>query len=246
MSDTRPEGSRELEGYFAEYAPGDDIFREGDTTGEMFVVQEGRVAILKHIDGAERELALLGPGEFFGETSLLAGLPRSATARADTRCRLLRVEDRAFDAILAERPEIAAHMLRIVALRLREYYEAVLASERAGRPVPEASVATGALLHPATGQRFPLSSGPESSVGRGDPATGRTPFVDLTPLDREHTVSRFHAKLIRRSNRFVIRDDAPSTNGTFVDGERVGPDEERVLRPGAEVRFGGVVMRLET
>jgi CRP-like cAMP-binding protein len=246
MTDARPPGeSQELEEYFVEYPPGQDIFREGDPTGEMFIVQEGRVAILKQIDGAERELALLGPGEFFGETSILAGLPRSATARADTRCRLLRVEDRILDAILLERPEIAAHMLRIVALRLREYYEAVLASERAGTPVPEASVATGSLLHLSSGKRFPLSSGPETSVGRADPATGRVPFVDLAPVDSEHTVSRFHAKLLRRSNRFVVRDDTPSTNGTFVDGERVSADEERPLRPGSEIRFGGVVMRLE-
>jgi len=82
-------------------------------------------------------------------------------------------------------------------------------------------------------------------VGRADPATGRAPFVDLSGLDEDHTVSRFHAKLLRRSRRIVVRDDGPSTNGTFLGGARLAAGEERVLKPGTEIRFGGVVMRFE-
>ena len=43
----------QLESYFDEHAPGGTIFREGDTGGDMFIIQEGRVAILKTIDGVE-------------------------------------------------------------------------------------------------------------------------------------------------------------------------------------------------
>lgn len=65
------------------YAPRETVFEEGETGSGMYVIRSGRVQVfLRHADGPEEELAVLGPGDFFGETTLTAPAPRSASARA--------------------------------------------------------------------------------------------------------------------------------------------------------------------
>ena len=62
---------------------GDLLFAEGDDPSEMFVVLEGRIAIANRSpDGRESVLALMEPGDLFGEMAMLDGQPRSAEARA--------------------------------------------------------------------------------------------------------------------------------------------------------------------
>jgi CRP-like cAMP-binding protein len=58
------------------------IFEEGDPGSGMFIIRSGKVLIFERKQGhTEEELALLGPGDFFGETTLTAAIPRIASAR---------------------------------------------------------------------------------------------------------------------------------------------------------------------
>jgi putative ABC transport system ATP-binding protein len=61
-----------------QFLPGEDIIREGEIGEELFLISEGEVAVRRD----EREVARLGPGEFFGELALLSGEPRNATVTA--------------------------------------------------------------------------------------------------------------------------------------------------------------------
>ena len=64
------------------YNDNETIFEEGDPGSGMYMVRSGMVKIyVKRQDGAENELARLGPGDFLGETTLTAPAPRSASAR---------------------------------------------------------------------------------------------------------------------------------------------------------------------
>lgn len=64
------------------YASGETVFEEGDAGSGMYVIRAGRVQIfLRHADGREEELARLGPGDFFGETTLASPATRTASAR---------------------------------------------------------------------------------------------------------------------------------------------------------------------
>jgi len=58
------------------------IFRQGDAADCAYVVLEGRVRITASRNGHDMVLAILGPGDVFGEMALLDGKPRSATAAA--------------------------------------------------------------------------------------------------------------------------------------------------------------------
>ena len=65
---------------------GQFFFREGDRAESMFVLEDGRVAVLKGWRGSELLLHELKAGDCFGEMALLDLFPRSASVRAETRC----------------------------------------------------------------------------------------------------------------------------------------------------------------
>src|SRR5688572_1623970 len=109
-----------LASFTEELAAGDYVFREGELGTEMFILQEGQVEILKTLDGVDEQLAVLEKGDFFGEMSLLEDLPRTATARAVTPCKLIRIDGATFDQMLRNKPEIAVRIMRKLSRRLRQ------------------------------------------------------------------------------------------------------------------------------
>ena len=84
----------------------------------MYVVQTGEVEIRRMVGDIERVLAVLPPGEFFGEMAILNSRPRSATAVVRVESRLLVIEGKTFEAMLRARPEIALRIIKSLALRL--------------------------------------------------------------------------------------------------------------------------------
>ena len=96
------------------------LFREGDRGATMYVIRSGKVKIAKHISGTELTLAVLGPGEFFGEMALLEALPRSAGATVVEDALLIELEQTAFETLVRKNGEIAVRLLRRLSSRLRE------------------------------------------------------------------------------------------------------------------------------
>jgi CRP-like cAMP-binding protein len=82
------------------FSPGDVVFHEGDEAREMFVVLGGEVEVLKRSkSGHEARVALLGPGDWFGEMSIVDIQPRSATVRTVAPAKLLRIAASDLDAL---------------------------------------------------------------------------------------------------------------------------------------------------
>jgi CRP-like cAMP-binding protein len=92
------------------------IARQGEIGTGFFVVVEGMVRVSR--DGAV--LARLGPGEFFGELSVLDGGPRIAQVAAEEPTRCLALASWDFERVLRDQPGVALSVLRVVAGRLRE------------------------------------------------------------------------------------------------------------------------------
>lgn len=61
---------------------GQVIVRQGDLADNFYIVSDGSVEVIHETDGTEDQVAVLGPGQFFGEIGLLSKQPRSATVRA--------------------------------------------------------------------------------------------------------------------------------------------------------------------
>jgi len=107
------------------HATGTRIFQYGDPGDKLFIILEGKVRISREVAGmGEEALAVLGPGEVFGEMALLDESPRSADARAHERCRLLVISKDAFDDLLFMHKDLAFEVLwscvRMLSTRLRE------------------------------------------------------------------------------------------------------------------------------
>lgn len=81
-------------------------------------------------------------------------------------------------------------------------------------------------------------------IGRPDPATGTTPEIDLGPFDVQRTLSRRHAMLLRDGAQYSIREDAATTNGTYLNGERLQTGIARPVKTGDKLRFGSIEVEL--
>src|SRR3954454_3733629 len=97
--------------------PADTVLIEaGVPASGVFVVIDGTVAAETH-DGRHHEL---GPGDSFGELSILAGTPRTGRVRAITPLRALALDRIEFETILNEQPAVAHALLKVMARRLVE------------------------------------------------------------------------------------------------------------------------------
>ncbi|HEX5474610.1 MAG TPA: FAD-dependent oxidoreductase [Vicinamibacterales bacterium] len=81
------------------YEPGQDIVREGELGRSLYVIWTGEVEVLRHEDGVERTLAVLGPGQHFGERAVFQNVRRTATVRARTQVELLSLGEREAQAL---------------------------------------------------------------------------------------------------------------------------------------------------
>ncbi len=96
------------------------LFREGDTGARLYVVLSGKIKLGRSGSaGRENLLAVLGPGQMFGELSIFDPGPRSTTATAVTRCEMRSLDQPELFRWLTGRPEVARGMLAQLAGRLR-------------------------------------------------------------------------------------------------------------------------------
>ncbi len=96
------------------------LFNEGEKGGEMYVIQSGKVAISKRVGDAEKTLAVLGAGEFFGEMAIISNRPRNASATVDEDARLLVIDVKMFETMIRANAEIAFRMIKKLAERLSD------------------------------------------------------------------------------------------------------------------------------
>jgi CRP-like cAMP-binding protein len=94
---------------------GKDITEQGGGAAGFHLIQEGTATVL--VGGRERRK--LGPGDYFGEISMIDGQPRSATVHADTEVTTLSIPSWSFHPILDEEPEVAKVLLKVLCARLR-------------------------------------------------------------------------------------------------------------------------------
>lgn len=107
------------------YRLGDVIFKEGEIGDKLYLILEGKIRISREVAGmGEEALAILGPGQAFGEMSLVDDFPRSADARVHEACRVLVLTKSALEDLLFLDKDLAYEILwnfvKLLSARLRE------------------------------------------------------------------------------------------------------------------------------
>ena len=114
------------------------VFWIGEPGDEFFIIESGQVVICYPDEhGEEKTLAVLGPGHFFGELSLLDGGRRTATARAQTESRLLSLGREAFQEFIKKHPGSAIHILSTIGRRQRDSLDKLRGIKNANEVVAE-------------------------------------------------------------------------------------------------------------
>lgn len=213
------------------FASGETIFSEGDESEEAFVISEGRVEVLKGQAEAELRLAVLGPGDVFGEMGLLDERPRSATVRTLEPVIAQSVGREEFLHLLLHEPHRALALLRALFERLRSANRLLTEGApghdlTAAYPgtVPQVTIfAPPGTLDAAAGgsvavTRFPFRVGRKPA----NPTEAELAFNDLSLADAPpYRISLNHFSLDLGPQGVILRDRG-SRLGARVNGERVG------------------------
>lgn len=125
----------ESQGHARTFRPGEIIFSAGDPGDGFYVVESGRVRICALLGSQEqRTLALIGPGDYFGEMAVVDDAPRSASAIADTETKAFFLSRDTLLRLLQERPQLALNIVREFSIRMRgmnkKYMEEIVQAER--------------------------------------------------------------------------------------------------------------------
>ena len=100
------------------FQPGEMIFSEFEPGDTFYLIQSGRVQLVKIIGDIERTLDILQPSEMFGEMAILENSPRSATAIALDLVKVLEFNSQNFDILMLGNPQIALKLLRMFCKRI--------------------------------------------------------------------------------------------------------------------------------
>lgn len=104
--------------FMVEYAPNELIFCEFEPGNEFYIIQSGRVKIVKIVNNTEKTIDVLKPGDIFGEMAILEEQPRSASAIAMEHCKILKFHRDNFDALIQGNPQMAYKLLVIFSKRI--------------------------------------------------------------------------------------------------------------------------------
>ena len=237
------------------YKRGDTIFAEGDEGDSMFVVASGTVALHRKSGEQDEVLERLGEGDFFGELSVLAAMPRACTAKAASECHILELRASDFEELL-EDPDVVRHMLRelsrarVSAARIQpprsSQPEAPSPPEQL-EPEVRAPVTTANVcrLVAASGTEYVIQGVPEALIGRYDHANKTAPDIDLSDLDSTRSLSRRHARVRHQDGTFVLREEPGVANGTFLDDQKLEPGRNYPLAHGCRLRLGLVELTVQ-
>jgi CRP-like cAMP-binding protein len=206
------------------------IFTKGDPSEFAYVIKSGQVEILDDYPEKPFRLALLNPGEIFGEMGLVDERPRSLTALALSETRVAKISRDEFIDLILHQPEEAFNYLRMFferlrAMNMRVAHSDELPKSKVGKPkeftimvLPKNELTATAIA--ADGlqiTRFPFRIG-RNSIRNEDPLE----INDLLLPDKKpFNVSRNHFS-IEKSSEAVYIHDRGSYLGTIVNGKVIG------------------------
>jgi CRP/FNR family transcriptional regulator, cyclic AMP receptor protein len=136
------------------FEPGDQIFKEGEKGDLMYVLLEGAVELKMRLERGETVLKTVDtPNDFFGEMALLDDRPRSASAEAVKKTKVLAVDGPTFESMILANGKFALKIIKVLAARIRRSNDQVselietMPKERIARGMTDFAVRHGEPIH---------------------------------------------------------------------------------------------------
>lgn len=184
---------------------GERLFAKGDAADGLYGVLAGRVRIsTSGIDGRELLVNLFEPGGWFGEISMFDGLPRTHDAHAVGGTELLLIPRDRFLSLLAARPELYPHFLRMLCRKLRRSFDWI--EYEAFLPLPARLAARLLELADAYGDR--TDAGVLIRLHLPQEELGRMLNVSRQTISKELNALRERGCISLEYGRVLIRDRA--------------------------------------
>ena len=111
-------------------AEGDTLFKEGDAGDAAYIVDSGKVGIYKTVEGEQVELAVLNPGELFGEMAIVDGSPRMAHAVAIEESVVIKIPADALNSRLKKVDPFIRALMNILVQSLRGVHNTYMRRSR--------------------------------------------------------------------------------------------------------------------
>lgn len=209
------------------YIAGQIIFKAGQPSTSAFLIRAGTVELLRDGSDAGARLAQLGPGEVFGEMSLIEERPHALTARAVSDVQLSGLSRAEFEDLLTSDPS----MLRVYLATLFERLRTLSAQVEAKRALVPIRNDFAVTIHPLT--RRAAATLPQDGlrvtkypfrIGRAAADNEAIPLDlnDLWLIDQKpYHISRNHALLEREGDVLIVKDRGSSL-GTYVNDILIG------------------------
>jgi CRP/FNR family cyclic AMP-dependent transcriptional regulator len=213
-----------------QFTKNETIVRQGEMGLGLYIIARGRVKVDREQGGVRTQVAELGPEQFFGDMALLDNKPRSATVTGleDAECLLLTRDS--FVKLMNKYPEIPIRMARVLAERLREANEKIVAATPAAPPQaaqPQAAAAVP-VPPPAAG----TAPAPPNGATSAPPAPNGTKAQIHSKL-LETFQSLYTLKALSRFSVAVLGCPVEGTAQNVVDQIRVG-DVKALIFPAGE------------
>ncbi len=143
------------------------IFSESQPGQELYIIQKGSVKITKIVNDNEQLLALLKPGDIFGEMSLLENKPRSASAITHEDTVLMAVNNTNFNRMVASQPQIISKLTQLLSERIWFIYKQLAntqLSDPIGRMYDTLMIQLEKLRVPMSNQPYTFDFGPQELI----------------------------------------------------------------------------------
>jgi CRP-like cAMP-binding protein len=219
---------------FRQFAPGEIIIRENEAGETAYYIEAGKVAVFKDSPTGQVHIAYLGPGDIFGEMSMVDDLPRSASVRAVEPAALREFRRDDLYAAIRENPAIFSTFMKSIFNRLREANRIIAAMPARGAPAAatanlkdtEAKDAKFSIegMTPEAAAAIPQNPFPIKAFPFKIGRKSNDPFVynHLEIEDRDPAqIARHHVSIVFDGMHLGVLDRG-SELGASVDGIRVG------------------------
>lgn len=217
------------------FAAGDVIYREGDESDRVFLIEAGEVEVFKHSEEEEEDvlLAVLHRGEIFGEAGVVRDRPRGTTTRCCTAVKILVIEKKDFVAAFGGTTDLGFRVLKALCERLASADERIVSRWAPQNAARQEDVKRLRLL--------PASSAVAKQIGSDGIEIAKLPFrVGRLPLGLRKTKTESQTLLLHTPAQYQLAEkhfaiefhdgqlviiDLGSKLGTVVNGVRISTFE---------------------